>query len=107
MSVVKFQIVGSDLVGAGLSFEIASLIPEAQPGAVEGRKDVLVNIADVVYREGRSSVLLSYDDRFALHNAVETLRGLAVIVGPIAGDRHRRASDIIARLLQDHEGGSC
>ena len=104
MSVAKFQIVGSDLVGAGLSFEIASLIPEAQPGSAEGRKTSLVDIADAVYREGRASVLISCDDRFALHNAVEALRGLAVIVGPFMGDRHRRASDIIARLLQEHEG---
>lgn len=95
----KFEVTGSSLAGAGLSFEVTALV--TSDSAVAVREALLVDIATTVYREGRSSVLLSYDDRFALHNAVETLRALAVIVGPIAGDRHRRASDIIAQLLQE------
>lgn len=64
----------------------------------------IVEIASVVYREGRASVLMSHDDRFDLHIAVDTLRALAVVVGPSAtGERHRRAADVIARLLQEQE----
>ena len=105
MSELKFQIVGTNLVGPGLSFEIAALVePERQADPAEGKKiiiDVIVDIANCAYREGRSSVLPSWDDRYDLHNAVETLRALAVIVGSLAGERHRHAADIIARLLQE------
>lgn len=96
----KFQIVGDRLVGRGLSFAVAAL------GVAKTDFDAaLVDVAEAVYRQGRDSALLSYDDRYDLHCAVEALRALSVIVGPMpTGDRYRRCSDIVARLLQDQEG---
>jgi hypothetical protein len=98
MILIKFQIFGDSLTGYGLSFDVRTL------GVLETAKlDALVDMANAVYKQGRESALLSFDDRFDLHGAVEVLRALAVVVGPITGDRHRRAADIIARLLQEQE----
>jgi hypothetical protein len=95
----KFQIVSESLVGRGLSFAVAAF------GVSKERDAALVDVAEAVYQQGRDSARLSYDDRFDLHCAVEALRALAVIVGPTpTGDRYRRCSDVIARLLQDQEG---
>lgn len=60
----------------------------------------IINLANILYREGRDAVLPLPDDRFDLYNAIETLRGLAVVVGTITGERHRQAADAIARLLE-------
>lgn len=104
MTPEPFQIVGGSLFGHGLSFDVAPLVSAMQEiDPVESGKR-LVEITEVAYRQGRASALLSWDDRFDLHGAVEVLRALAVIVGPLTGDRHRRAADIIGRLLQDQEG---
>lgn len=96
----KFQIVGESLSGRGLSFAVAAF------GASKKEFDAtLVDVAEVIYRQGRDSALLACDDRFDLHFAVEALRSLAVIVGPTpTGDRYRRCADVVARLLQDQEG---
>jgi len=97
----RFQIVGDSLVGRGLSFSVASF------GVSKKDFDAaIVDVTEVVYRQGRESALLSYDDRFDLDGAADALRALAVIVGPsAAGDRYRRSADIIARLLQDQRDG--
>ena len=106
----SFQIVGDNLTGHGLSFEIAAFVGPLEEADLEEaeraevRKRVLaaiVDFAEDVYRAGRVAVLPAYDDRYDLSNAVETLRALSVIVGPINGERHRRAADVIACLLQD------
>ena len=95
----KFQIVGDSLTGHGLSFAVGAFKTDFDAA--------LVDVAEVAYRQGRDSARLSYDDRFDLHCAVEALRALAVIVGPMpTGDRYRRCSDIVARLLQEQEGGA-
>ena len=100
-----FQIVGDSLTGHGLSFDAGSLGIPKQDVTVD-KLGPLVDMVNVVYRQGRESACLSYDDRFDLHCAVEALRALAVIVGPVpTGDRYRRYADIVARLLQDQEGG--
>jgi len=102
-----FKVVGSNLAGRGLTFDVALLVPPTGEVAHPDRMDRLAEIAETAYREGRASLLLSWDERFDLHGAVDVLRSLAVIVGPIpTGDRHRRMADIISRLLQDQEGGS-
>jgi hypothetical protein len=102
-----FQTVGDNLTGRGLSFDVATLIAPTEKSDASKRGEKLAEIAEVVFREGRSSMLLSWDERFDLHGAVDVLRSLAVIVGPNpTGDRHRRMADIIARLLQDQEGGA-
>ncbi len=97
----KFQIVGDNLVGRGLSFSVAAF------GVSKKEFDAtLVDAVEVVYRKGRDSALLACDDRFDLHCAVDALRALAVVVGtstPTA-ERYRRGADIVARLLQDQEG---
>lgn len=99
----KFQIVGDSLSGRGLSFDLVGLVT-TEPNA---RGTRLIEIAEVSYLQGRASALLSWDGRFDLHHAVEALRALAVILGPCpTGDRHRHAADLIARLLQDQEGGT-
>lgn len=96
----KFEIVGDSLVGRGLSFAVATF-----SGPKKELDVALVDVAEAVYRQGRDSARLPYDDRFDLHTAVQALRALAVIVGPTpTGDRYRRCADIIARLLQDQEG---
>ena len=99
-----FQIIGDSLSGRGLSIDVAILVaskPEIDP-ADRGKR--LAEVAEVAYRQGRSSALLSRDDRFDLNCAVDVLRGLAVVVGPTpTGDRHRRAADILSQLLQDQE----
>jgi hypothetical protein len=105
----QFQIAGvgssTSLSGRGLAFNVAALIGEKGDPAERGEK--LVEIAEVAYREGRASAILSMEDRFELHGAVNVLRSLAVVVGPNpTGDRHRRMADIISRLLQDQEGGA-
>jgi hypothetical protein len=100
-----FQVVGDSLTGHGISFDVGSLgIPKQDVSADKLRG--LVDMANVIYQQGRNSALLSYDDRYDLHCTVDVLRALAVVVGPSAtGDRHRRAADIIARLLHDQEAG--
>lgn len=107
MTIDAFQVTGDSLSGRGLSFDVADIVSPRQQvdGAARGAR--LVEIAEVTFRQGRASALLSWDDRFDLHTAVDALRALSVIVGPTpAGDRHRRAADIIARLLQDQETGT-
>jgi hypothetical protein len=94
----RFQIVGESLTGRGLSFVVNWVSKENRAGLAE--------MVEVVYRQGRDSARLPYDDRFDLDCTVEALRALAVIVGPSAtGDRYRRSADIIARLLQDQRDG--
>lgn len=101
----KFQVAGDSLTGHGLSFDVGALGISKQSVPAD-KLAAIVDMANVVYRQGRESALLSYDDRFDLHGAVEALRALAVIVGPTpTGDRYRRCADIVARLLQDQEGG--
>lgn len=99
----RFQMVGDNLTGHGLSFDVGALgVPK---GVAADTLSVLTDMANAVYRQGRESALLSYDDRFDLHGAAEALRALAVIFGPTpTGDRYRRCADIIARLLQNQEG---
>jgi hypothetical protein len=101
----KFQIVGDSLTGHALSFDVGTLgVPKQTLDA--DKLGALVDMANVIYWQGRESALLSYDDRFDLHGAVEALRALAVIVGPTPnGDRYRRCADIVARLLQVQERG--
>jgi hypothetical protein len=106
-----FEVVGSSLAGRGLTFDVTLLVPlteeNVDPATHSERMGRLAEIAETAYREGRASLLLSWDERFDLHGAVDVLRSLAVIVGPIpTGDRHRRMADIISRLLQDQEGGA-
>lgn len=99
-----FQVIGDSLSGHGLSFDVATLVASEKIDPVE-RSKLLAEIVEATYRDGRASALLSWDDRFDLHAAVEVLRAIAVVVGPTpTGDRHRRAADIIGRLLQDQEG---
>lgn len=99
----KFQIAGDRLIGHGLVLDVQTLgIPKDSPAHL----DAVVDAVETVYRQGRDSLLLSYDDRYLLHGAIETLRGLAVVVGSIAGDRHRNAADALARLLHQHEEGA-
>lgn len=101
-----FQIVGDSLTGHGLSFDVGALGVPKQSVAAD-KLGALVDMTNAIYRQGRESALLSYDDRYDLHGAVEALRALSVIVGPTpTGDRYRRCSDIVARLLQDQEGGA-
>lgn len=101
----KFQVVGDSLTGHGLSFDVGALgVPKQDVTADKLR--ALVDMVNVVYRQGRESALLSYDDRYDLHGAVEALRALAVVVGPTpTGDRYRRYADIVARLLQEQGKG--
>lgn len=101
----KFQIVGNNLTGHGLSFDVDLGIHQAAVTA--DKRTAIVDMANVIYRQGRESALLGYDDRFDLHGAADALRALAVIVGPTpTGDRYRHCADIVARLLQDQEGGA-
>ena len=67
-----------------MSFDISAL------RSPKGRDARLVEIGEAIYLQGRESALLSHEDRFDLHGAVEALRALAVVVGPcLAGERHR------------------
>ncbi len=101
-----FQIVDEKLSGRGLAFDVSALAPAKGSDAAE-RGEKLVEIAEVIFREGRSSALLSYDDRHDMHGAVDALRSLSVITGPTpTGDRYRRMADILARLLQDTARGA-
>lgn len=96
----KFYVVGDSLIGHGLSLSIAAIGPSDTDFGAR-----LITVAEVIYRQGRESALLSRDDRFDLHFAVEGLRALGVILGPSpTGDRYRRCSDILARLIQDQDG---
>jgi len=101
-----FQVVGDSLSGRGLSFDVTGLLavdaaaPDAREAGVRAAR--IAEIAEVAFRQGRASATLSWDDRFDLGLAVDALRALAVIVGPAPmGDRHRRAADLIAQMLQD------
>ena len=97
----KFQVAGDSFVGHGIAFDAQTLGVPNDPA----QREALVDAFETTYRQGRESLLLSYDDRHAVYGAIETLRGLAVVVGPMAGDRHRNAADALARLLQA-QGGS-
>lgn len=100
-----FQIVGESLAGHGLSFDVL-VMGVARQDATSDKLIGLVEAANVIYKQGRESALLSHDDRFDLHCAVDVLRALAVVVGPTpTGDRYRRCSDILARLLHDQQQG--
>lgn len=101
-SLDKFQVVGDSLVGRGLAFSVTALGPSRKE-----LETAIVDVVEAVYRQGRDSALLSFDDRYDLHSAVDVLRALAVVVGvgtPTA-DRYRRCADVVARLLQDQEQG--
>lgn len=100
---MTFDVRGGNLVGGRLSFDVTSLLALATTDEARTLvEQVLVEIAGTCHREGRESVLPMYDDRYELHSAVDVLRGLSVVVGPSpTGDRHRRAADVIARLLVD------
>lgn len=96
----SFQIAGDSFIGHGLAFDAKTLgVPKESPAHLEA----LVDAFETTYRQGRESLLLSYDDRHAVYGAIETLRGLTVVIGSIAGDRHRNAADALARLLQAQE----
>ena len=100
MTRAKFHVAGDSLVGHMMAFDIRELgVPTDNPA----HGQALADTAESIYRHGRESLRLSYDDRHAVYGAIETLRGLAVVVGPIAGDRHRNAADALARLLQAQE----
>ena len=99
----KFTVTGAgdQLSGRGLTFDISSLRSR------EEREALLIEIGESSYRQGRESAMLSYDDRFDLHFAVEALRGLAMIVGPgLTAERHNRAAAALARLLQEQASAS-
>jgi hypothetical protein len=91
----KFTVTGNQLRGRGVSFDISAL------RAPQEHDDRLVEIGEAIYLQGRESVMFSYDDRFDLHAAVEALRALAVIAGPLTGERHSRAAAALGRLLQE------
>lgn len=96
-----FQIVADSVTGHGLSFDVGSL------GVPADKLRALVDMANVIYKQGRESALFSFDDRFDLHAAAEALRSLGTILGPSpTGDRYRRCADILVRLLQDQEQGA-
>ena len=91
----KFTIVGDQLQGRGLAFDIGPFVKADPETGTE-----LIAMGEAIYLQGRDSVSLDYNDRFDLDMAAEALRALAVIVGPTAGHRHQRAADAISRLLQ-------
>lgn len=98
-----FSISGDSLTGRGVAFDVAAIVASDRSGAAERGKR-LAEIAEVAYRQGRDSATLSWDDRFDVTCAIEALRALAVIVGPTpSGDRYRRCSDILARLVHDQQ----
>jgi len=100
----SFQIQGLTLTGYGRSFDVTMIIGEDPDILVSEQHKQLIEVAEEIYRAGRLSQRLSSDDRFELHAAVDSLRALAVIVGPTpTGDRHRRAADLIGQLLQEQE----
>lgn len=105
VSGTAFQVVGDSLIGRGLSLDVALLVAPEQTPPVAERSKQLAEVAEVAYREGRTSRRLSYDDRSDLHGIVDALHGLAAIVGSIPGDRYRRGAAALARLLQDQAGG--
>lgn len=107
MSTDRFQITGNSLTGRGISIDVSALVaPELKVTALERDKQLTV-MAEVAYLQGRASVLLSIDDRFDLHSAVASLRALAVISGATPqGDRHGRAADILASLLEKQMEGA-
>ena len=96
----KFQVAGDSLMGHMMAFDVRELgVPTDSPSHLKA----LADTAESIYQHGRESIRLSYDDRHAVYGAIETLRGLAVVVGSIVGDRHRNAADALARLLQEQE----
>lgn len=101
----KFTVVGDQLSGRGLTFDVSALVAIKVTDDPESRASHLAEICEAIYLQGRASLLPSRDDRFELSLAVEALRALAVVVGNIAGDRHRRAADSLGRLLQEQERG--
>lgn len=103
-----YALVDSQIVGPGLKIEAAVFVePERQADPAEGKKiilDAIVEIANGAYREGRASVLESFDDLALLRDAFAALHALGQLLGSYtAGDRHRRAADVIARLIKQHE----
>ena len=102
----KFQVVGGQLFGRGLSFDVSALLGQAGTDAAE-RDRCLTEIAEVIFLQGRSSVLPSPDDRFDLYNAAEVLRAMAVVSGHTpTGDRRSREAAVITRLLHQQGEGS-
>jgi len=101
-----FQTFGDSLTGHGLSFDCDPLgIPKGTSDD-DPRKRALIDMANVIYKQGRESCLLSYDERFNLSGAIDALRALSTIVGFPHGDRYQRSADILARLLQEQRDGS-
>lgn len=99
-----FQIVGPQLTGYARAFDVAMILSEDPEISATDRGKQLTDVAEELYRAGRASAILSSDDRFELHAAIDSLRALSVVVGPTpTGDRHRRAADLLAQLLHDQE----
>ena len=96
----RFQVAGDSFIGHGIAFDAQTLGVPKDTAHLEA----LVEAFETTYRQGRESLRLTYDDRHAVYGAIETLRGLAVVIGSIAGDRHRNAADALSRLLQAQEG---
>lgn len=97
----KLTIVGDQLTGRGVTFDVSLLVPSKGKVDPGGMRDRLVEIGEALYLQGRSSILPMWDDRFDLSCAAEALRALAVVMGPTVGDRHRRAADALERLLHE------
>lgn len=95
----KFTVVGDQLSGRGLALDVSTLLGGKDPEAWRAR---LVEIGETIYLQGRDSLQLSFDASSDLRDAIETLRGLAVVVGVFGGDRHRRAADTLEQLLHEH-----
>lgn len=94
------RISGDRLTGRGLSVEVFPLLTE-QVDITEQRK-ALIEVAELIYAQGRGSVLPSLEDRYDLQFAVEALRALATILGSsTAGERNYRAACVLAKLLEE------
>ncbi len=102
----KFTVAGDQLTGRGLTFDVTGLFVAKAKSDPEVRRQCLAEIGEAIYLQGRESILPSWDDRFDLRGAVEALRALAVVVGFPASERHRRAADVIERLLHAQEKAS-
>lgn len=96
----KFTVVGGQLSGRGLVLDVSTLLEGKDPE--ERLQARLVEIGETIYAQGRDSLQLSFDASSDLRDAIETLRGLAVVVGVFGGDRHRRAADTLEQLLHEH-----
>lgn len=103
----KYELKDGYLTGPNLRFESSALVePERQRLVHDGKLiilDAIVDLLNGAYLSGRSSVLINYDERAALDDAIALMQSLKTIGGGLSYDRFDRIVRAINKVLGQQE----